>query len=61
MNVLLVIIILYIVIDLIKSIIFGPTFSMIRFILYKKDYMKWYTFKQKYIPEKNRKNFKSSK
>ncbi len=49
-----IIILLYIVIQLIKSIILGPTFSFIKWIMYNEDYMKWYQYRQKYVPIKKR-------
>ncbi len=48
---------LYTLISIVKNIVIGKTFSIRLFILYRDDYIKWYTFRQKYIPAKERIKF----
>lgn len=54
---LLIIILIYIIYKELKSFFVGPTFSILKYIKYKNDYMKWYSFRQTYIPVKKRVNF----
>jgi len=49
------------ILNFIKSITIGSNFSIINYFKYKEDYLKWYTFKQKYIPPHKRKNFSKRK
>jgi len=51
----------YVIIQLVKSALFGPAFSIIKWVMYGADYVKWFKFKQSYIPAKNRINFSKNK
>lgn len=60
-DILLIICIVYIVIQLVKSVIMGPAFSILKFFLHGEDYIKWFKFKQTYISPKKRINFGKNK
>ena len=60
-TILVILISMYVLIQLIKSTIMGPAFSIIKWLMYGEDYMKWFKFKQSYIPVKNRINFSKNK
>jgi len=55
------IIICFLIIGVIKSFVMGPSFSIIKWISYGSDYMKWFKFKQSYIAPKDRTNFNKKK
>jgi len=60
-TILLTIILIYIIIELIKSTLIGPAFSIIKWFMHGEDYMKWFKFKQTYISPKHRINFSKNK
>jgi len=51
----------YVIIQLVKSTIMGPAFSIIKWLIHGEDYLKWFKFKQSYIPAKHRINFAKAK
>jgi len=60
-TILIIIITIYILIDIIKSFTIGKSFSIIKSIRYGEDYIKWYKFKQTYVPLKDRSGFSKKK
>jgi len=53
-DILIMFIIIYITFNFIKSMIIGSSFSVIKYFIFKEDYIKWYNFRQKYISPKKR-------
>jgi len=47
-----------ILINIIKSIVVGSTYSLLKGLLYGNDYNKWYKYKHTYIPKNKRDKFK---
>lgn len=60
-NILLTLVIMYIMIQTVKSFTIGPAFSIVKWIRYKDDYKKWYKYRQTYIPSSKREHFSKGK
>ena len=55
--ILLLVLTLYVIIQMLKSLTVGPSFSILKWIIHKSDYTLWYKNRQRYIPLNKRKNF----
>lgn len=61
LSIVVMVMLIYMIIQLLKSLIIGPAFSILKWLIHGEDYIKWFKFKQTYIPPKKRTNFSKNK